>query len=279
MSNSTEHANASYHWWSRVIAIVLAILLALLWWIGYGPSGANRVGCCGYQAAAVATPVVSAAAAASATAAAVGAATVSFENGKVTINGTVGSDSEKQQLLAAAAKAYGAGNVIDAITITRGLAPLGGITLTGQVPSEAKKLTDGAAAITAFAPAKVDNQLTVAIAVATAVSDDACAAALKADVGFATGSSQLSSAGKKALDAMAACLKNGGTVVGHTDNVGKPASNQALSERRAKATAAYLAGKGVSNIRAKGMGDTQPAADNASAEGRAKNRRMDITAQ
>lgn len=275
MSNSTEHGNASYHWWSRVIAIVLAILLALLWWIGYGPGGANRVGCCGYQASAVATPVVSAAAAASATAAAVGAATFSFENGKVTIKGEVGSDSEKQKLLADAAKAYGAGNVIDAITITRGLAPLGGITLTGQVPSEAKKLADGVAATTAFAPAKVDNQLTVAMAVA----NDACAAALKADVGFATGSSQLSSAGKKALDAMAACLKNGGIVVGHTDNVGNPASNQALSERRAKATSSYLTSKGVSHLTAKGMGDTQPAADNATAEGRAKNRRMDISAQ
>ncbi len=268
MSNSTENGTASYHWWSRVIAIVLAILLVLLWWIGYGPAGANRVGCCGYQA-----PVAAVVAPAAVAAAAAGTASVSFENGKVTIKGEVGTDAEKAKLLADAAKAYGAGNIVDAVTVKAGLAALGGVTLLGQVPSDAKKLAEDAAATTAFAPAKVDNQLTVAMV------DDGCAAALKAEVGFATGSSQLSAAGKKALDAMAACLKKGGNIVGHTDNVGKPASNQALSERRAQAVVAYLTVKGVGNLTGKGVGDTSPAADNATAEGRAKNRRMEIAAQ
>ncbi len=270
MSNPNENATrgtTSYHWWSRVIAIVLAILLAILWWIGYGPSGANRVGCCGYKApvAAVAPAVVAAA----------GAVTLAFENGKVTIKGEVGTDAQKAKLLADAAASYGAGNVVDAVTVKADLAPLGAVTLTGQVPSDAKKLADGEAASKLFAPAKVDNQLTVAVAKV----DDNCAAALKAQVGFNTGSSQLSAEGKKALDAMAACLKNGGAVVGHTDNVGNPASNQVLSERRAKTAAAYLTAKGVGNVTAKGAGDTAPTADNASAEGRAKNRRLDITAQ
>jgi outer membrane protein OmpA-like peptidoglycan-associated protein len=269
MSNPNENATrgtASYHWWSRVIAIVLAILLVILWWIGYGPSGANRVGCCGYQApVATVAPAVAAA----------GAVSLAFENGKVTIKGEVGTDAEKAKLLADAAAAYGAGNVIDAVTVKAGLAALGGVTLTGQVPSDVKKLADGEAASKLFAPAKVDNQLTVAVARV----DDNCAAALKAQVGFNTGSSQLSAEGKKALDAMSACLKNGGAVVGHTDNVGSPASNQMLSERRAKTAAGYLTAKGVGNLTAKGAGDTAPTADNASAEGRAKNRRLDITAQ
>jgi outer membrane protein OmpA-like peptidoglycan-associated protein len=272
MSNTTEQGTASYHWWSRVIAIILAILLALLWWIGYGPAGANRVGCCGYQAPVVAAAVAPALAPVAAAAAAAGAASLSFENGKVTIKGEVGTDAEKAKLLADAGKAYGAGNVIDAITVKAGLGALGGVTLMGQVPSDAKKMADGAAATTAFAPAKVDNQLTVVMA------DDGCAAALKAEVSFATGSSQLSAAGKKALDAMAACLKKGATVVGHTDNVGKPANNQSLSERRAQSVVAYLKAKGVSELSGKGMGDTQPAADNGSAQGRAKNRRMEIAA-
>jgi OmpA-OmpF porin, OOP family len=267
----SDNRSASYLWWSRIIAIVLAILLALMWLMGYGPWGSKSANCCG---AATAAPVVAAPVAVAVAAA--GAASLSFDNGKVTIKGEVGTDAEKAKLLADAATAYGAGNVIDAVTVKAGLGALGGVTLLGQVPSEAKKLADGDAATKLFAPAKVDNQLTVA---AMAKADDGCAAALKANVGFATGSSQLSAEGKKALDAMAGCLKNGGTVVGHTDNVGNPASNQALSERRAKTASAYLTAKGASNVVAKGVGDTMPAADNATAEGRAKNRRMDIAAQ
>jgi OmpA-OmpF porin, OOP family len=268
-STRSDTRSASYLWWSRIIAIVLAILLALMWLMGYGPWGSKSANCCGATPAA---PVVAAAPVAAAVAAA-GAASLSFEDGKVTIKGEVGTNAEKAKLLADAATAYGASNIIDAVTVKAGLGALGGVTLMGQVPSEAKKLADGDAATKMFAPSKVDNQLTVAKA------DDGCAAALKANVGFATGSSQLSAEGKKALDAMAGCLKNGGTVVGHTDNVGNPASNQALSERRAKTASAYLTTKGASNVVAKGVGDTMPAADNATAEGRAKNRRMDISAQ
>jgi OOP family OmpA-OmpF porin len=265
----SDNRSASYLWWSRIIAIVLAILLALMWLMGYGPWGSKNANCCGASPAA---PVVAAAPVAAAVAAA-GAASLSFENGKVTIKGEVGTDAEKAKLLADAATAYGAGNIVDAVTVKAGLGALGGVTLLGQVPSEAKKLADGDAATKWFAPAKVDNQLTIAKA------DDGCAAAMKASVGFASGSSQLTAEGKKALDAMAGCLKNGGTVVGHTDNVGNPANNQTLSERRAKTASAYLTAKGASNVVAKGVGDTMPAADNATAEGRAKNRRMDIAAQ
>jgi outer membrane protein OmpA-like peptidoglycan-associated protein len=66
---------------------------------------------------------------------------------------------------------------------------------------------------------------------------------------------------------------------GHTDNVGKPADNQKLSENRAKAVVAYLTAKGIvaTRLSFKGFGDTQPVADNASAEGRAKNRRTELS--
>ena len=69
------------------------------------------------------------------------------------------------------------------------------------------------------------------------------------------------------------------TVTGHTDNVGKPASNQALSQRRADNIKAMLVGKGIdeSRIRAIGRGDKEPIASNQTKEGRAKNRRIEIT--
>ncbi len=65
---------------------------------------------------------------------------------------------------------------------------------------------------------------------------------------------------------------------GHTDNAGDPAKNLQLSEDRAKAVKAYLMGKGVaeSRLTAKGFGDTQPKASNATAKGKAANRRVEF---
>ncbi len=69
------------------------------------------------------------------------------------------------------------------------------------------------------------------------------------------------------------------TVVGHTDNTGSAAYNQDLSERRASAVASVLIGAGVSagRIRTIGAGENQPISTNGTAEGRALNRRVDIT--
>ncbi len=67
-------------------------------------------------------------------------------------------------------------------------------------------------------------------------------------------------------------------IVGHTDSVGPEGYNQGLSERRAQAAADYLAGAGVdaSRMTVKGMGENSPIADNATASGRAMNRRVEI---
>jgi OOP family OmpA-OmpF porin len=66
--------------------------------------------------------------------------------------------------------------------------------------------------------------------------------------------------------------------VGHTDSVGTDAYNQRLSVRRSEAVKAYLVGKGVEKNRVytEGKGEKQPVADNKTAEGRAKNRRVEI---
>ena len=68
-------------------------------------------------------------------------------------------------------------------------------------------------------------------------------------------------------------------ISGHTDNSGKAADNITLSENRAKAVTNYLIGKGIAPARlsSKGFGDTRPVADNATPEGRAKNRRTELT--
>lgn len=66
--------------------------------------------------------------------------------------------------------------------------------------------------------------------------------------------------------------------VGHTDSVGTDAYNQKLSVSRSEAVKAYLVSKGVEKNRVytEGKGEKQPVADNKTAEGRAKNRRVEI---
>ena len=66
--------------------------------------------------------------------------------------------------------------------------------------------------------------------------------------------------------------------VGHTDSVGADAYNQRLSVRRSEAVKSYLVSKGVEKNRVytEGKGEKQPVADNKTAEGRAKNRRVEI---
>ncbi|MFA7584856.1 MAG: OmpA family protein [Novosphingobium sp.] len=67
-------------------------------------------------------------------------------------------------------------------------------------------------------------------------------------------------------------------VYGHTDSTGAEGYNQALSERRAKAVADYLAMRGVpaARIRHQGFGEQYPVADNTTPEGRSRNRRVEI---
>jgi outer membrane protein OmpA-like peptidoglycan-associated protein len=67
-------------------------------------------------------------------------------------------------------------------------------------------------------------------------------------------------------------------VYGHTDNTGNADANQKLSEERANSVKSYLISKGLltSRIDAKGLGQTTPIADNKTADGKAKNRRVQI---
>jgi len=67
-------------------------------------------------------------------------------------------------------------------------------------------------------------------------------------------------------------------VYGHTDSDGSDAYNQTLSERRAQSVANYLSSHGVQSARiaTRGFGESQPIASNATEEGKASNRRVEI---
>ena len=67
-------------------------------------------------------------------------------------------------------------------------------------------------------------------------------------------------------------------VAGHTDSRGSDAYNMNLSQQRAEAVRNYLVSKGIAadRLSAKGYGESQPVADNATDEGRFKNRRVEL---
>jgi outer membrane protein OmpA-like peptidoglycan-associated protein len=97
---------------------------------------------------------------------------------------------------------------------------------------------------------------------------------------FGSGSATLTAAAQASLRALAAEL--GGASVrieGHTDSQGADSANLALSQQRAQAVRRVLEDAGVpgSRLTAKGLGETQPVADNATADGRAANRRVEIS--
>jgi OOP family OmpA-OmpF porin len=103
-----------------------------------------------------------------------------------------------------------------------------------------------------------------------------------ADVFFDFDKAVLKPEGKSKLDDLVAKLK--GTAleviiaIGHTDSIGSKEYNQKLSVRRAEAVKAYLVSKGIepNRVYTEGKGLTQPIADNRTAAGRAKNRRVEI---
>jgi OOP family OmpA-OmpF porin len=102
------------------------------------------------------------------------------------------------------------------------------------------------------------------------------------NIGFANGSSELTPESHAVLDLIVAGLAGQPAmrlqIVGHTDDVGAEAYNLQLSQDRAAAVLAYLAEHGIATDRlsSTGEGEGQPVADNASAEGRALNRRVEF---
>jgi len=102
---------------------------------------------------------------------------------------------------------------------------------------------------------------------------------------FVSGEAGLTSAGRERLNDVARALlqaRSGGFVIeGYTDTLGTPANNDDLSMRRAESVREYLISRGVpaDDLRAVGMGQKNPVADNSTPDGRAANRRVEIVIQ
>ncbi len=239
--------------------------------------------------------------------------------GRIVLTGSVLTESQRDALVAAAAAAVGATNVEDQLTVsgldeavpgadariadlaimfptlatlTSGQAVLTDSTLT--VTGEARDQDSAEAlraAVAAVGSVSGSADLSVsAPSVETEVSGlqaelDGLAAEIRETVVFAPSSAELSGPAQvtldKVVDAMNRYRLPVMTIAGHTDGAGPAAENQTLSEARAASVLQYLVSKGVeaSRLRSVGFGETQPVAPNESLEGRAANRRVQLTAQ
>jgi outer membrane protein OmpA-like peptidoglycan-associated protein len=104
-------------------------------------------------------------------------------------------------------------------------------------------------------------------------------------INFETGKSDIKPESQPIIDQLSEMLKQNPalkiSIEGHTDNVGGDITNKPLSESRAKSVMNALISKGieVSRLKSKGWGQSKPIADNNTEEGRAKNRRVEISKQ
>lgn len=225
--------------------------------------------------------------------------------GQIVVTGAVPDESCKAALLAQVRALYGADRVVDQVSIaqvslppnwpayvqkliapnlkliSKGELKVDGtsVTLRGEVANEAQRQQIASDVATSLNPSyTVNNDLRVSAAEQNLLDATLARRIIEFDSGKAT----LTLSGQAILDEMAAALAQVKgrkvEVIGHTDNVGLRDSNLALSQARAEAVRAYLAGKGISPdmVTVSGQGPDRPVAENATAAGRARNRRIEF---
>ena len=233
------------------------------------------------------------------------AAAAAAQQAPVTVSGTVPDEAARAAILQRVRALYGAARVVDQLAVGDVAAPpnwgshvqkllaaplkqvsQGQLTvegnrveIRGDVASEALRQQVSGELAGSLGPAyTVSNGLRVAAAPQQLLD----AVLARRIIEFETGQAVISPAGMRILDEMAAAMARIGgrkvEVIGHTDNAGARDANLALSLARAAAVRSYLAARGIpaAGIAVAGAGPDQPVADNASAEGRARNRRIEF---
>ena len=149
-------------------------------------------------------------------------------------------------------------------------------------PATAAPGCDGAIVVQAPEPMVAPPPVAAPAPVAPPAPPAATKVTYAADAFFDFDKSVIKPEGKAKLDDLIGKIKDINLeviiAVGHTDSVGSDSYNQKLSVRRSEAVKAYLVSKGIEKNRVytEGKGEKQPVADNKTAEGRAKNRRVEI---
>nr|WP_315214368.1 OmpA family protein [uncultured Duganella sp.] len=225
--------------------------------------------------------------------------------GQVLVSGSVPDEASKAAMLARVRELYGAERVVDQVSIapvslppnwngyvqkligpnlkliSKGEIKIDGtnVTLRGEVANEAQRQQIASDFATSLNPSyTVNNGLRVGAAEQNLLDETLA----KRIIEFESGKATLTDSGKGILDEMAAAMRKVKgkkvEVIGHTDNVGLRDSNLALSHARAQAVRSYLADRGISQemVMVSGQGPDRPVAENSSADGRARNRRIEF---
>lgn len=223
----------------------------------------------------------------------------------VVVSGAVADEASKAAILQRLRGLYGQENVVDTLEVASVAAPanwsghvqkaLGPqlkhvskgrfsiegnrVVIHGEVASEALRRQVAADIAASLNPSfAVSNGLRVSAAPQLLLD----ATLARRIIEFESGRALIRPSGMQILDEMAEALQKMRDrkveVIGHTDNIGAAAGNIALSLARAGAVRDYLAGRGIAaaSIAVAGQGSAQPVADNATAEGRARNRRIEF---
>jgi OOP family OmpA-OmpF porin len=225
--------------------------------------------------------------------------------GQVLVSGTVPDEASKAAMLARVRELYGAARVVDQVAIgnvvlppnwngyvhklinpnlkliSRGQLRVEGnnVSVQGEVANEAQRQRIASDIAASLNPTYLVRN---GLRVGAAEQDLLNAALARRIIEFESGQAVIRPSGLHILDEMAAALRKltgrKVEVIGHTDNTGLRESNLSLSLARAEAVRAYLAGKAIdpAMIGVSGQGPDRPVADNATADGRARNRRIEF---
>jgi len=223
----------------------------------------------------------------------------------VIAEGNVPNNSSKQAILTKLYSTYGQENVVDHIQIRQVVAPTdwsnivtdvinedlkkvkqgtltvkgSDIQLTGKV-SNSYEIQDTTETFKGLTPA--NYRLNAQLSVNQAEQQIIDTALKNRIIEFESGSAILATSGIQILDEMVSALnKVSGKkirIIGHTDSSGDTNKNLMLSQQRAEAVKAYLIAKNLPAhlLSTEGSGSSKPVADNATAEGRKRNRRIEF---
>ena len=223
----------------------------------------------------------------------------------IVASGTLADAASKAALLARLRQVFGAERVVDQLVVGTVSAPASwndalkkligpnlklvnhgqlkvdgsAVSLRGDVASEAQRQQ-----IAADLGASLDPSFTLNNGLRVAASEQSVLDAALANriIEFESGKATLTESGRAILDQMSLALlklkDRKVELIGHTDNAGARAGNLSLSQARAEAVKAYVVQKGIKpeSIAVSGEGPDRPVADNHSAEGRARNRRIEF---
>jgi OOP family OmpA-OmpF porin len=225
---------------------------------------------------------------------------------QVVVAGTVTDEATRQQVLSRMREMYPEAQVIDQVgvapvaappnwsnhvqrllqsdlrQVSRGQLSIQGnlIELRGEVASDSARQ----ALVTQMSTQLNNPTFTIrnGLRVSAAGQDQVDAALANRIIEFETGSSNLTSQGKKVLEELSPVLKGLSgrrfEIIGHTDSLGARTANIALSAARADAVRTHLVAQGVAEsvLMTSGFGPDRPIAENTTAEGRARNRRIEL---